>query len=257
MPRAATPTIDHDVIRRWAEKYGGHPAAIAGTGRGDDPGILRIDFGGSAREDLEPISWEVFFDWFDRDRLALLFREGDRFNKLVSREPQKGEQRRPVNAIALLERQHREVEHLFEELESSEEDGEKLACFEKLADNLAAHAEVEERLFYPTMYADKTKEELREAVEEHLLMKRVIADLLDLKPKDEQFDAKIGVLKEVVEHHVEEEEQQLFPMLRSVDPEALNSLGEMMQTSFEELIDKQPRLKVKQQTSAAASLPPS
>jgi hypothetical protein len=83
-------TTDHDEIRRWAEKRGGSPAAVARTGgrRGSgDPGILRIDFPGFSGEgSLRPISWEQFFDAFDANELALVYRERDRFNKLVSRE---------------------------------------------------------------------------------------------------------------------------------------------------------------------------
>jgi hypothetical protein len=81
-----TVTADPAEIRRWAEKQGGRPAAVKGTGRGKDPGILRIDFPGwSGEQTLRPISWEEFFDWFDRNQLALIYRKSDRFNKIVSR----------------------------------------------------------------------------------------------------------------------------------------------------------------------------
>jgi len=83
----AKATIDHGTIRRWVEKHGGCPAHVKQTGGRDDPGILRIDFPGfSGQDSLEKISWEQFFDWFDRNELALLYQEEDRFNKLVSRD---------------------------------------------------------------------------------------------------------------------------------------------------------------------------
>ena len=85
-------TIDHDRIRAWTEARGGHPAAVAGTGTGDDPGILRLDFPGGAGDDaLEPLSWEQWFAKFDDSLLALAYQEelkdGSRsnFNRLVDR----------------------------------------------------------------------------------------------------------------------------------------------------------------------------
>jgi len=82
---SATPTTDHDEIRRWAESNGGRPACVKGTGKGKDPGVLRLDFD-EKDEALEPISWEKWFEWFDKNELALLRSEDSRFNKLVSRE---------------------------------------------------------------------------------------------------------------------------------------------------------------------------
>jgi hypothetical protein len=83
-------TTDHEEIRRWAEEHGGRPARVKGTG---DPGVLRIDFPGGAGEgELEPISWEEWFDAFDRNNLALLYQEekasgeDSTFAKLVSRD---------------------------------------------------------------------------------------------------------------------------------------------------------------------------
>src|SRR5216110_299716 len=104
-----------------------------------------------------------------------------------------------MNATDLLKEQHAEVKELFEQLEQAEDEDEKQALFQELADNLAAHATIEERIFYPAAYAKKTKELLTEAVEEHLAMKRLIADLLAMTPDHENFDAKIKVLQEQVE----------------------------------------------------------
>jgi hypothetical protein len=86
-------TTDHEEIRRWVEDHGGRPAAVRGTGDGDEAGVLRIDFpGGAGSESLEPISWEEWFRKFDSSRLAFLYQEekadgGDStFFKLVSRD---------------------------------------------------------------------------------------------------------------------------------------------------------------------------
>jgi hypothetical protein len=88
----ARTTTDHAAIRNWAEKRNGHPAKVRGTGRRNDPGMLRIDFPGYSGEDtLEEISWDDFFKKFDESELAFLYQEeaGDgeqsRFCKFVDR----------------------------------------------------------------------------------------------------------------------------------------------------------------------------
>jgi hypothetical protein len=81
---SATPTTDHNEIRRWAEKHHARPACVKGTGKGEDPGMLRLDFG-EKDEGLEPISWDKWPEWFDRNDLALLHAKDSGFNKLVSR----------------------------------------------------------------------------------------------------------------------------------------------------------------------------
>lgn len=85
-------TTDHDTIRKWADDRGGRPAGVAGTGGGDDPGILRIVFAGQGSEDsLEDISWDEFFQKFDDNDLAFLYQEEtaegeeSRFFKFVKR----------------------------------------------------------------------------------------------------------------------------------------------------------------------------
>jgi hypothetical protein len=92
MADSATRTTDHDEIRQWVEKHGGHPAIVAATeGNGRSGGILRIDFDdpdGSEDVALHRISWEEFFKVFDENDLAFLRQEsGDsRFNKFVERQ---------------------------------------------------------------------------------------------------------------------------------------------------------------------------
>ena len=130
-----------------------------------------------------------------------------------------------MNAIDLLVKQHQEAKDLLASLEDAEvEDKDEL--FEKLADALAVHAAIEERHFYPATKDDRTEELLQEAVEEHLSVKRLIADLLDMPPSDAQFDAKVKVLKEQVEHHIEEEEGELFPKVKKAhSSQELEDLG--------------------------------
>ena len=89
---SATTTTNHDEIRKWAEKRGGHPAIVADTERnGRGGGILRIDFdepGGNDDTRLRRISWEEFFEVFDENDLAFLRQDegASRFNKFVARE---------------------------------------------------------------------------------------------------------------------------------------------------------------------------
>jgi hypothetical protein len=86
-------TTDHETIRRWVEERGGKPARVKGTGNGDDPGVLRIDFpGGADEQSLEHISWDEWFQKFDEQGLAFLYQdekasgEGSTFFKLVKRD---------------------------------------------------------------------------------------------------------------------------------------------------------------------------
>jgi hypothetical protein len=107
MAPATRVTTNHDEIRRWAEERGGRPSRVKGTGRGEDPGILRIDFPGfSGADTLEPISWDEWFRAFDRKRLAFLYQDvpNRRFNKLIDRDsagarPTRG-RARPARATA-------------------------------------------------------------------------------------------------------------------------------------------------------------
>lgn len=86
-------TTDHEAIRNWAESRGAKPSCVRGTGSGDDPGIIRLDFPGYSGEDaLQEISWDEWFGKFDDQRLALIYQEEtesgqqSNFNKLVSRD---------------------------------------------------------------------------------------------------------------------------------------------------------------------------
>lgn len=159
-----------------------------------------------------------------------------------------------MNAIDLLEKQHKEVETLFKKIEKAEGD-EKRALFEELADSLAVHATIEEKQFYPSAMSARTEDVLHEAVEEHLSAKRIIADLLECEPSDPQFDAKISVLKEQILHHVEEERSELFPKVRKLlSRDELDDLGLVMEDLADELMQGTPRDSVPAETGAAAPL---
>jgi hemerythrin superfamily protein len=159
-----------------------------------------------------------------------------------------------MNAVKMLKQQHREVEKLFKEFENAKSAGPREKIFVKIADALAVHAAIEEKHFYPEVKKRQTEDILREAVEEHLEIKRVIADLLAMDAGDENFQAKVTVLQEDVEHHVEEEEDLLFPKVEKLfDEETLEAIGEAMEATQDELIRAgNPRNAVPGETDAAA-----
>jgi hemerythrin-like domain-containing protein len=163
-----------------------------------------------------------------------------------------------VDAIKLLTKQHREVEKLFEQFEQASDGAKKtrLQLCQKIGDALAVHATIEEKIFYPATKAARTEELLKEAVEEHLSAKRIIADLVRRDELDEQTDAKMSVLKEQIEHHVEEEEKELFPKARRLlDAERLEDLGEEMEQLATELMQQgEPRRQVPDETGDAAPI---
>ena len=160
-----------------------------------------------------------------------------------------------MEATKLLKQQHDEVKELFKQFEAAEEDSEKQELFEQIADDFAAHGAIEEKIFYPAVYVGQLKEKLQEAVEEHLSAKRVVADLLEMDPSDGQFDPKMKVLKELIEHHVEEEEGELFPLVQqNFAREELETLGEQMERMFDELEESEPRQQIPSETDQAPPL---
>jgi hemerythrin superfamily protein len=160
-----------------------------------------------------------------------------------------------INVLDLLTDQHTEVDQLIEKLEKGK--GDAGAIFQELADKLAAHATIEEKLFYPAVMTEKTKDLLNESVEEHLEVKRTLADMLQLDPDSDTFEAKLSVLKENLAHHAhEEEEDKLFPMVRKqMSADELAALGNQVLAMFEEMLPKHPSQNVPSETAHAARLP--
>ena len=161
-----------------------------------------------------------------------------------------------IDVLELLESQHTEVDELFAQLESGR--GDRSALFASLADKLAAHATVEEKIFYPAAMDAATSELLHEAVEEHLTVKRLLADMLEMDPDDDDgFDDTLAILKDEVSHHAhDEEEGKLFPVLRELlSDDERAGLGNEVLALFETLIDHQPRRNVPDETAEPAPLP--
>ncbi len=163
-----------------------------------------------------------------------------------------------MNAIKFLEQQHRQVEELFDKFEKASDGAKKTRqqLCKQISDQLAIHAEIEEKIFYPATKDARTEELLHEAVEEHLSAKRIIADLVEQEPEDEVLEAKMKVLKEQVEHHVHEEEKELVPKVKKLlDDERLEELGDELEQMSEELMDQgDARMQVPGQTDSAAPI---
>jgi hemerythrin superfamily protein len=163
-----------------------------------------------------------------------------------------------MNAIDLLKQQHRLVEKLFAQFEKTSDGSvaKKAELCRKISDELSAHATIEEKIFYPACKDARTEDKLREALEEHLGAKRLIADLIELDAKDPQFEAKVKVLQEQIEHHVKEEEEELFEEVEKLlSDEELDDLGRQMKELYVELMSEgDARMATQGETDAAAPL---
>ena len=117
----------------------------------------------------------------------------------------------------MLKEDHDKVKKLFEDFESAE--GRERGEIAKTAiRELEIHADLEERLIYPAIRAEVDEADMmNEAIEEHHLVHVLIAELKKLKPGDEKFQAKFSVLSELVKHHIEEEEGEMFPKAEECD----------------------------------------
>lgn len=138
-----------------------------------------------------------------------------------------------MDAIKLLKEDHKKVKALFEEVEGLGERAstQRKNLFQKIDQELTLHSKIEETLFYPEFKKraenSEERDEILEAYEEHGVVKVMIGELEDLDPKDEKYKPKLTVLKELVLHHVKEEEGELFPMARELfEPEELNRIGD-------------------------------
>ncbi len=145
----------------------------------------------------------------------------------------------PQDALKWLEAEHRAVEKLFEAFEKAD-DGDlerKSTLVQRACELLTMHAIVEEEILYPAAkeaLGEDDKDDVNEAYVEHFLVKTLIEKFTTLKAGDEGFDATFKVLTENVNHHVEEEESELFPELRKTSLD-LNKLGAKIAARHEEL----------------------
>lgn len=138
-----------------------------------------------------------------------------------------------MKATALLEQQHRKVKTLFKKLASGRSEPQPILS--ELANDLVAHMGIEHEIFYPAIAAIDAKL-MGEAFEEHALGEIALKRLLQTDPEDERFAARVIAAKELIEHHVKEEEEELFPKVeKKLGDARLEELGKQMKARFAEL----------------------
>jgi hemerythrin-like domain-containing protein len=140
-----------------------------------------------------------------------------------------------MKATSLLTQQHQEVSRLFKAIESAESATDKRPLFRELASLLTSHDAIERQLFYPAFQdAMGLDDELGEALVEHGVIEFCLYQANEALGKPD-FDFKCKVLKEIVEHHVKEEQDEFFPHAeKALGDEMMEALGEEMEEAFEE-----------------------
>ena len=158
------------------------------------------------------------------------------------------------NALDLLIEQHDTIEHLIAQLsDDGISEDRKAFIFRMLADTIAAHAGAEETIFYPAVRAKETDALLRESLQDHVAIKRELADLVLSELDDPRFSARLQILQAQLEHHArEQEEGVLFPRIRKLmTEEELVELGAQISALFEQLLSEEPSLDVPRQANEA------
>lgn len=145
------------------------------------------------------------------------------------------------DAIALLKKDHHNVRQLLKKLEAAEEGEERLELFSQVQNELKIHTQIEEEIFYPAFRQSAEGEEAEhlyyEALEEHHVVDMVLPEIRDTDENSDEFAAKAKVLKDIVEHHAEEEETEMFPKARKLmDSSELKGLGQQLEQRKMELM---------------------
>jgi len=146
------------------------------------------------------------------------------------------------DALALLKADHKEVNGLFKQYEKmadAEADAEERQTLaEQICDMLTVHATIEEEIFYPAARESEVDSDLLDEAEvEHASAKDLIAQIKGMSPDDELYDAKVKVLGEYVNHHVEEEEGEMFQKCRKAKMD-LATLGMELETRKSSLMEE-------------------
>lgn len=137
-----------------------------------------------------------------------------------------------MDPIELLSEQHRETESLFEDFQQTDDSSRRREIVGEIIEDLRLHMTLEEEIFYPAVgdAIPELKQQLLEDFEEHHAAQLLLQELEEMDPDHERFPAKVSVVKEQVQHHIEEEESELFPQVRDgFDQERLIELGQRLQ----------------------------
>ncbi|MFP4356476.1 MAG: hemerythrin domain-containing protein [Phycisphaerae bacterium] len=233
----ATITTDHEEIKQWATERNGKPATVKDTANGG-PGLLRIEFQDDEDvEGLKRIQWPTFFKKFDEKGLALLYQETrergrvSRFCKIIYA---------PQGLLKTLQDQHEAIKSTLEDMASTTSRAEKTRprLLEKLRSLVIPHMKAEEKTFYKKLKSAADEDQqahVIEANEEHMHARRALKRLEKADVDDPKWEARCKVLKELIEHHIEEEESEMFDMARTLlEEEGL----EEVEPAYEEKYNK-------------------
>lgn len=227
------------------QKMGNRPPLLLVPGRSSIEGqsdvanqTLSADFIGEKTMDKERES-DVDFDvQFEADE------EGREMSKSeFAQDSEKAKQElenQEGDVIALLMADHRKVEGLFEEFENSRTKVQRRKLLEKIITELSIHAAAEEKHVYPA-YMQEDEDMTQEAIEEHHVVKMVLKELSSFDGSEENVKAKVKVLSEMVQHHVEEEESEMFPEMRKMDLD-LMEMAEDVKAEKEKLLTRMKKV---------------
>ncbi len=139
------------------------------------------------------------------------------------------------DAVALLEADHKEVKALFHAFEKAGDDAKRAELVAKICKELKVHMQIEEEIFYPAVRAAlKDHELVPEGEVEHAAVKQLIAEVEGVKPGGDTYAARVKVMGELIEHHVKEEEDEMFPKAQKSKLD-MSALGESMARRKQEL----------------------
>lgn len=145
---------------------------------------------------------------------------------------------KPTDAIKLLKSDHKEVEAMFKKYAKLKDDADKQSLADEICLALTVHAQIEEEIYYPAARAVLEDEDLLDEAEvEHASAKQLIAEIKAMKAGDRLFDAKVTVLGEYINHHVEEEEEEMFPETEDTELD-LKAIGAQLAERKAELMAK-------------------
>jgi hypothetical protein len=146
----------------------------------------------------------------------------------------------PMNALILLENDHKDIKKLLKQGDDTTERARKTRAtlLHEIGVRLTAHERIEEEIFYPALREHpKAKDIVLEGYQEHHVVDLIMAELKDLDESDETWGAKFAVMKENIEHHIEEEEGEMFTKARQAfSAEELRELGDRMEQMKAELL---------------------
>jgi hypothetical protein len=149
-----------------------------------------------------------------------------------------------MDAIQVLKQQHEEVNGLFEQFEKART--RKSAIAQQICEKLSIHDKIERDIFYPAVIEnEEIKDMILEGLEEHHLVQILLKQIAECDESDETFEAKVTVLKELVEHHVEEEEKEMFKSIRkAMDKNTLTELGRRLEEATKLLQKQEPQVTI-------------